>query len=80
MNIGDFLMRLKAKHFYLWSFKKYEHLLVSVISILWKHKTMEKKPAFWFKINFKLKALQSWLLFKKKNGGLNTLKKNKYTP
>lgn len=42
MNIGDFLMRLKAKHFYLWSFKKYEHLLVSVISILWKHKTMEK--------------------------------------
>lgn len=42
MNIGDFLMRLKAKHFFLWSLKKYEHLLVSVISILWKQKTMEK--------------------------------------
>ena len=70
MNIGDFLMRLKAKHFFLWSLKKYEHLLVSVISILWKHKTMEKKPAFWFKINFKLKALQSWLLFKKKKWGI----------
>ena len=42
MNIGDFLMRLKAKHFFLWSLKKYEHLLVSVISILWKQKIMEK--------------------------------------
>ena len=42
MNIGDFLMRLKAKHFFLWSLKKYEHLLASVISILWKQKTMEK--------------------------------------
>ena len=42
MNIGDFLMRLKAKHFFLWSLKKYEHLLVRVISILWKQKTMEK--------------------------------------